>query len=557
MLSRLYIENIAVIEKAEIEFSAGFNVLTGETGAGKSILIDSICAVLGERTSRELIRTGASSAFVSAEFAELSQAAQAGLERLGVLVEDNLVILGREIRSDGRSGFRINGRPTSGSVLREVGRLLINIHGQHENQALLDPARHMGYLDLMLEDSGCISDYKAAYEKYRRLSAELEKLNNEASARSRRMDLLSYRVDEIENAEITVGEADELLSRRKMYQNYERIAMTLSDADSYLSGGENETGCVDDLDSANELLSDISDCCDDAKRLSDRLFSLLCELRDAASELHELCYSMEYDPSELENIEQRLDILRKIIRKYGSEEKALSFCRKAKRELSEIEDYDGRRSELEQQCDDARKDAERAAQALTKARRDAALSFCSRVGDELKYLDLPCVRLEASFTVKEMDSSGADSMEFLISVNPGEPPRPISKIASGGELSRIMLAIKNVLADKDDIDTLIFDEVDTGISGRAAHKVGVKLGETAENRQIICVTHLAQIASFAQRHLFIEKFVDGGRTYTKVRPLSFAERVRELARINGGDNITDAMLTTAEEMLVNAGNRPD
>ena len=549
MLSRLYIENIAIIEKADIALTGGLNVLTGETGAGKSIIIDSICAVLGERASRELIRSGAAAAYVSAEFRHIGKVAADGLTALGLEPEDGSFILSRELRADGRGGCKINGRPTSASVLRDAGRLLINIHGQHDTQALLDPSRHMGYIDLLIPEPEVLIDYHDAYKRYAALLSEYENLGREADARARRIDLLSYRINEIEAAELAPGEAAELQKKRKMLQNYERISTSLGEADEYLSGSDDTAGCAGELEQAAEIIGDLRDCLQDAEPLADRIFRLSVELRDAASELHELYYNMEYDPAELEEIEQRLDIIRRIIKKYGGEQEALVFRARAKQELERITHSDSRYDEMEDEVENAQARAERAAAALTRARKQAAGLFCEQVNRQFRYLDLSGVELSANFGETPLSPAGADSAELLISANPGEPPKPIHKIASGGELSRIMLAIKSVLADKDDIDTLVFDEIDAGISGRAAHKVGVKMRETARCRQLLCVTHLAQIAAFGDTHFLIEKSVREGRTYTSLKPLSREERILELARINSGDNITEAALSAAGEML--------
>lgn len=557
MLQKLYIENIAVIERAEIDFSGGFNVLTGETGAGKSILIDSICAVLGERTSRELIRTGAQSACVSAVFCGLGRAAEEKLCELGLCTEEGALTLGRELRADGRGVYRVNGRPCGGGVLREIGRLLINIHGQHDTQALMDPSRHLGYLDSMLPDPAVLERYRADYERFCELDEKYSKACSDQDAKARRVDLLNFRIDEIDSAQLYEGEYEELCEKRRMFQNFERISVTLGDVDSYLHGAGDSLGCASELEQAVELLGDLSECYADIKPLSDRLYSLSVDLRDAADEIHEMYYGMEYDEDEQERVEQRLELLRRIIKKYGGIPQALSFSRKAKIELQNLVVTDEQREKLEQERAQALAQAQAAADALSAERRRAAKDFCTQIKSELEYLDLPSVSFEVSFGTTELSAYGADSAEFLLSANPGEPPKPLAKTASGGELSRIMLAIKNVMAGKDDIDTLIFDEVDAGISGRAAHKVGVKLSQTAGGRQIICVTHLAQIAAFADNHLFIEKFVRGGRTFTQVRSLGFEERVYELARINSGENVTDSMLNTAREMLIAGGNNPE
>ncbi|MBE6764915.1 MAG: DNA repair protein RecN [Ruminococcaceae bacterium] len=557
MLSKLYIENIAVIERVEIEFSKGLNVLTGETGAGKSILLDSISAVLGERTSRDLIRTGEQTACVTAEFTDIGKSVTDMLEGLGIETEDGVLMLSRELSLTGRGGFRINGRPTSGSILRELGSKLINIHGQHDNQALLDQASHLRYIDLMT-DGGLIEEFSALYGEYTQAQEEFSKFCIDVSTKQRRVDLLNYRVAEIEDADLSVGELAQLLDKRRMYQNFERIANGLCEADACLYGDENSSGGVGEIATASEILCDMEDLYPQILPISKRFLNILYELKDAASELHEMSYNMEYDPSALEEIENRIELLKKIVKKYGSEEAALRFLRKAKQELSDLENFEEHNVMLEEKRDKALEAALAAAKKLSLQRQKAAQDFCDRVGRELSYLDMPYVSLSAFFEEKELSSDGVDKAEFLISVNPGEAPRPLVKVASGGELSRIMLAIKNVLSEKDDIDTLIFDEIDTGISGRAAQKVGEKLLETSRSRQLICVTHLAQIAACADNHLYIEKNIENGRTCTNVTSLEREGRVRELARINGGGSLTEAMLLSAQELLdISRGKKAD
>lgn len=556
MLSKLYIENIAVIERAEIDFSKGFNVLTGETGAGKSILVDSINAVLGQRTSRELIRTGAEKAFVSAEFEGVSPAAMQELAELGYEPDtDNggTVMLRREIRSDGKNTVRINDRPASISDLRSVGRLLINIHGQHENQALMSVDRHMKYLDSMGGYSDKLSEYASIYRAYASAAHELSRMRTDDAEKARRADMLRFQINELESADITPGETESLKKRRNAIENAERISGALNGAYGLINGGDESDGAFSMLQQAAALLSDISPFCDGAGGLAERVSSIVYELEDISSELSSMNDENEFNPSELDEIENRLETLAKIRRKYGDEQEALDYLEKARAELDSIERSDELLAEMTQKARECYHKALRAAGELTELRKTAAEKFCNAVGRELTFLDMPSVKLAVDIQPCQLNIHGADTVEFLISANPGEPPKPIGKIASGGELSRIMLAIKTVLADIDDIDTMIFDEVDTGISGRAAHKVGVKLHEVSRSRQIICITHLAQMAAQADTHLLIKKNVAGGRTFTSVTPLGFEQRKQELARINGGDVITDAMLQTAEELLNNAG----
>ncbi len=557
MLSKLYIENIAVIECAEIDFCPGLNILTGETGAGKSILVDSIMAVLGQRTSKELVRTGASSGFVSAEFSDIDKSVLDELALLGIAPEDNTLMLGREIKADGRSSFKLNGRPSSASVLREVGRLLINIHGQHDSGALLDPQKHGGYLDSTIPDRSIIDDFQKIYGDYVAARKALQKLDMDESEKARRIDVLKFEISDIEAAQPAEGEYEECIRQRDIYLNSERIGDALSEIASLLTGDSDQFGAVFRVQRSTELLGDISDCINDAQPLRERMTDAAYELEDIAGEISTIADGLDFDANALEELESRISVLRRLIKKYGSEQAAIEYCDNAKRELEQIELSDERREQLRRQCIALKKETIDAAMRYSRARKSAAALFSQRVSEELSFLDMPSVTFEVKLEKKELNESGAESVEFMISTNPGEPPKSISRIASGGELSRIMLAIKNVLADKDDIGTLIFDEVDTGVSGRAAHKIGVKLKSVSVNRQIICITHLAQIAANADAHMLIEKKVSDGRTYTQVRRLSFDERIHELARINAGDRVTDAMLATARELLISAGVVPD
>lgn len=554
MLARLLIENVAVIEHCEIEFSAGFNVLTGETGAGKSILIDAIGAVLGERTSRELIRTGESRALVCAEFEDVSDSVSQIAADLGYEVEDGMLILRREIREDGKSVCRINGQGATVSMLREIGRALINIHGQHENTALLSVDRHLGYIDSVAENKNLRDEYLAAYRQLRSLEKELRSLDTDDEMRERRMELLRFQIEEIEDAAILPGEYEELVARRTTYRNFERISRALAAAYELLSGGEDEYGAFDILSQSADKLESVSQLFEGAEQIAERLRSLSYEAEDATGQLRSLRSNLEFDEDDLDEVENRLAVLEKIRRKYGDEKAAIDTLESAKKELATYEHSDERREELRSLIAAARSAAEETAGRLSENRRENAESFCARVCEETVFLDMPNIRFTFAQSKTELSETGADAFEFLLSANVGEPARPLAKIASGGELSRIMLAVKNVLADKDDIDSLIFDEVDTGISGRAANKVGIKLREVSRGRQIICVTHLAQIAALAHTHLFISKQVINDRTSTSVRALDEQERVGEIARIIGGDSRTDALLETAREMIAAAGN---
>jgi len=553
LLSRLHIENIAVIEHAEIEFEPGLNVLTGETGAGKSILVDSIMAVLGERTSRELVRTGAQSAYVSAEFTGIGKNIQNKLDEMGYTCEDDAIMLGREIKVDGRGVFRVNGRPANASALKEVGRLLIDIHGQHDSQALLSPEQHIFYIDSMIADKSILSDFQLKYEAYREAYAALRSVCRDEGEKARRIDMLRYQINEIESAEITEGETAELEKRRDLCMNAEKIVSAENDAQAAINGEDEYPGALAALSQAVDALSGIAEYSEDIRSLLSRLDSLVIELDDIGAELRDQREQLEFDPYELDNIMERLEQLKRLFKKYGDETQTLEYLEKARAELEQIELSDERRELLEEECDQKLSEAKEAAMILHNARCATAKEFADRVCSELMFLDMPSVEFLASIEPHELYELGIDAAEFLISANAGEPPKPIHKIASGGELSRIMLAIKNVLAENDSVDTLIFDEIDTGVSGRAAHKIGLKLKETSVHRQIICITHLSQIASKADSHMLISKHVSDGRTYTVVNRLGFNERVHELARISVGEHITEAALASSRELLEQSG----
>ncbi|MCI8554452.1 MAG: DNA repair protein RecN [Clostridiales bacterium] len=550
MLSRLYIANIAVIEKAEIEFDSGLNVLTGETGAGKSIVIDSLNAVLGERVSREIVRSGSPRAEVTALFTGLAGSTAAMLEAKGYPPdEEGALLIQRMITAEGKSACRINGRPVTVAVLREIGRELVNIHGQHENQALLDPERHVGYLDRLGGIEAKRNAYQEAYHRFCAIRTELGKSDMDEREKARRMDLLHYQVEEIDEAGLQMGEEEELLEQRNLYRNAAKIAEAVAAARQALSGDEESDGALARLSAAVDAISEAGRYVSEMEQLEKRAQSLLYELEECAGELRDFGSSLEFDPDELDRIETRLETIRRLTVKYGPGiEEILRFGAAAAAELEEIELSDEHLAHLREELTVAADAAKKAASVLTAARRAAAKRFTADVGKQLTFLDMPDVRLEVAVEPAELSVSGADQVEFRISANPGEPVRAISRIASGGELSRIMLALKSVLAGADDIDTLIFDEIDTGISGRAARKVGIKLRQIGGERQVLCVTHLAQIAALAHRHLLIRKEVREGRTFTGVTPLEGEEREQELARIIGG-TATDANLLAAREML--------
>lgn len=550
MLSNLYIENIAVIEKTSIDFKKGLNVMTGETGAGKSIVIDSINAVLGNRTSKELIRTGASSAFVSAEFTNLSEKALAVIDEAGFELEDGELLIQREISMTGKNKCRINGRPATVSTLKEIGVQLINIHGQHESYELMSPELHISYIDKLAGLESEIEAYQEVYKKYKKLSAELKKATVDESERERKIDLLKYQIDELEDADLRDGEYEELNEQKAVLQNSEKIIEAIMSSRALMNGDEESSGVLENLQEINSQLSDISEYMSEVEPINSRIESAIYELEDCLSELTGLTDLVDTDGGSLDSIEERLDLIYTLGKKYGSTIKEmLDFLDKAKKELNALVMYDENREALIKECDKAYKEAEKLAKALSEKRRATSSEFADKVCEEMAFLDMPNVKLVVVQEKCELNSLGCDNIEFLISTNPGEPPKPISKIASGGELSRMMLAVKNVLSDKDDIDTLIFDEVDTGISGSAAQKVGLKLREVSKSRQVLCVTHLAQIAAMGNSHFKISKSVRDEKTFTKVEELDHEGRKQELARIIGGTEMTKASLDYAEEML--------
>lgn len=549
MLSRLYIENIAVIEQVDCELDIGFNALTGETGAGKSIIIDSINAVLGGRTSRDLIRTGTGKAFVSAQFENVGALALNAAKEYGIEIEDGSLLLSRELREDGKNQCRINGRPVTVSALKDVGKYLINIHGQHETTALLNPDTHIHYIDALAENTELLEKYKAIYNEYKQIHKEIVKLEANEKDKQNRADMLRYRVEELTSANLRDGETAELIEKRSVYQNFEEIRRSLSAAIAALRGDEDSSGACEAVSFAFEETSAVSAVFPQADGFSSRLSEISYELNDIADSLRGELSALEFDPEELEITENRLSVLEKIIKRYGSEKAAIEYLEEASRELDTLDNSELIRQELEEKRLKTLKNLENAAKLITKSRLEASETFVKRVEEELSFLDMPSVKLSVKTERTNLTENGCDRIEFLICTNVGEEPKPLAKIASGGELSRIMLAFKNVLADKDNVDTLIFDEIDTGISGKAAQKVALKLREVSAARQIICVTHLAQIAARANAHLFISKGVENGKTSTRVANLSYDERLREIARIISGDSITDAVLQTAAQML--------
>ena len=550
MLSELYIENIAVIEKSNINFAEGLNALTGETGAGKSIVIDSIGAVLGFRTSRELIRTGADKAVVTALFTDISERVRQNLVELG-FESDGELLISREITLSGKNNCRVNGKVATVSMLKDLGKLLINIHGQHESYELMSPDLHIRYIDELGNLSGLLDEYREAFDEYKSLEHELKKKRYDEQERSRKIDILRFQIDELSSAEITVGERDELMEKRTALSNVERISEALSAA-IYKLGGDMSEGspALNLLDDASSDLSSAARYHSGVEEISERLSNLTYELRDIYSECEDVLSDLDADPELLDKIEQRLDLLSTLSKKYGStEEEMLSFLTDAQKELEALMNFEEHFENLRMDMEKAYSKASSLAQNISEKRRETSARFCESVSSEMHFLDMPNAVLAVEQKPCDLYELGADTIEFLISANVGEPPKPVAKIASGGELSRMMLAIKTVLSETDPTDTLIFDEVDSGVSGSAAERIGMKLKEVSKGTQVLCVTHLPQIAAQAKNHYKITKRTEEGRTFTSVDVLSEQGRVEELARIMGGVTVTDSAREYARDLI--------
>ena len=554
MLSELKIENIAIIEDATIEPGAGFNVLSGETGAGKSIIIDSISAVLGERTSKELIRTGAQQASVTALFTGTGDGTAKRLADLGVEPEsDGSVLISRILRTDGKNICRINGTPVTAGILKQIAPLLVAVHGQHDSQALLDPAQHMSFIDGYAHDEQYINEYRQAFSDAENARTELNDLKKAIADADERTDFLKFQIDELEKAEIVPGEKDELTARRDVIRNSEKIGQALSSAFDALSGDDDMPGASDMARDSAEFLGTAVEYMPELASIKEKLNDAMFALEDCRELIRSSIDSIEYDPSELEDIEDRLDMFYKFSKKYGNtEQDMLDYLRDAKRELEKLSNAEIETAKAENKLKAAQSKLSDAAEKLSDIRREASSEFSSAVCSELSFLDMPGVRFIAEIRPCAVNINGAETLEFLISANAGEAPRPLARIASGGELSRVMLAIKNVLAGTYDVGTLIFDEIDTGVSGSAAQKIAFKLASLAKNCQVICVTHSAALASYADCHLLIEKEVRDGRTYTSVRQLDADQRKYEIARIISGTDINELRLDNAASMIDNA-----
>ena len=553
MLELLHIENIAVIEAADIAFRPGFNALTGETGAGKSIVIDAMGAVLGGRTSRELIRTGASHAFVSAEFSAGMGEARSFFADWTVRHPDNEngeLLLQREIGSDGKNVCRANGRPITVAQLRRVGSELLNIHGQHDGAQLLDEEQHGAYLDRFGRTEGVLTAYQQAYGVMADLRGQIRALQMDEAEKARRMDSLRFQIDELERANLQPGEEEELTARRNLLRNGEKYLGALSGADYCLNGGDEGGGAVEALRAAETSLYSIRTLGDDLMELYKRLENLRCEAYDLAETIRDKRAEFDFSPAELDAVESRSDLLYRLKKKYGATvEDMLNYLEKCREELDAIETADDTLSRLEQQLQAAEKKVRAAGAELTQARRAAGAVLEQRIQQELRDLDMNRVRFAIDFAEKEPSPDGCDTIRFLMSANVGEDLRPIARIASGGELARIMLALKNVLAEQEAVGTLVFDEVDTGVSGRAAQKVAEKLAQVSRRKQVLCVTHLPQLAAMADTHFSVEKGESKGRTFTHVILLDREARKAELARLTGGTKVTPALLESAGELL--------
>ena len=547
MLSLLHIENIAVIECADISFDRGFNVLTGETGAGKSIVIDAISAILGQRAYRDMIRTGTNKASVRAVFTDVPKLDW--FDENGVEYDPETIIQ-REIHLDGKNVCRVNGSLVTVSILNKLGIQLINIHGQHDSASLFDEDNHLQFLDDFARNEALRDAYRENFDAVSKLRREIDRMSMDEGEKLRRMETLKYQIDEIEKAQLEAGEDDELETRRKLLQNSEKIASGLNDAVENLYGGDDVDGAATLLSITERALARISKYSDDISSLHEKVADLMYQVQDVAEIAREVRDDLAYSADELEQIESRLDVIHKLRRKYGTTcADILEYLEKAKKELDEIEFADDHMERLKKKLAQAEKLAWDAALTLRENRKATSEILSARILTELAQLDMPKVQFACQFTELDLTAGGADAVAFYMSANIGESLKPMSKVASGGELARIMLAMKNALAEQDRVNTLIFDEVDTGVSGRAAQKVAEKLKSVARTKQVLCVTHLPQLAAMGDTHLLIAKGERSGRTYTTVTPLDLEGRKRELARIIGGANITETTLKSAEEML--------
>ncbi len=550
MLQTLYIENIAVIEKTSIDFNSGLNVLTGETGAGKSIIIDAINAIMGQRTSKDIIRTGENSAFVSAQFEDINEDVKSKLTELGFSDDEGVLILQRTLNSNGKSNCKINGKPATVSMLKELSPYLINIHGQHESYELFSADTHIDYIDRYGKSEELLNDYSEKYKHYKSLKKKINEARTDESERLREIDLLTFQSNELFEADVQVGEEESLNTERTSLMSFEKIFSLLNRARIHLNGEDGSSGGVEAVDCASSAIAKACEYDNSYEEINNSLSDVYYNLRDLSENISDAIDSLESNPRRLEEIEERLDLLNRLSRKYNCPcDELPQVAENIQARLDDLLNYDKNRDELEKEFKKYEELTLKSAQKLSEHRKKVAKDFAIKVKNEMSFLNMPNVELVPSFENTDFNSKGIDKLELLISANPGETPRPVAKIASGGELSRMMLAIKTVLTDSDSVDTLIFDEVDTGISGSAAEKVGLKLKEVSNNSQVLCVTHQAQIAALADNHYLIQKQFEQGRTFTEVSPLDRNGRIQELARIIGGVNITEAALTHAEAML--------
>lgn len=547
MLKTLDIENIAVIEKASVDFSGGLNVLTGETGAGKSIVVDSINAIMGERTSRELVRYGADNAYVSAYFDDICDSALNKLKEFDIeLEDDNSLLITRKISANGKSLCKVNGKTVTVSMLKEICSYLVNVHGQHDSQALLNPDLQYNYIDMLLEDKSVLSDYKETFKKLISVRRKLKSFAKDEDNKESLLELLNFQIEELEKADIKVGEREELTQKRALIQKSEDIIKSLNLAISVINGDDENIGIEQACADVSRTLFKF----DETKDVYDVFNDINDKLELAKDKAEALLLSIDFSPEEIEMIDEKLDLYYKFSNKYGqTEQEMLDYLEKAKEKRNSILFADEELNRLNEEYENLLNITVKLADKLSVERKKTAKVFEENVKQELAFLDMPKMQFYVDFNKGNLSSTGYDKIEFLISANPGEPPKSLSKVASGGELSRIMLAIKNIISYNDTIGTLIFDEIDTGVSGRASQKIGLKLKSVSKNTQVICVTHSAQIASNADEHFLIQKKFNDNKTFTCVTPLDFEGRKQELARIMGGLEITDTLLQSAEELL--------
>ena len=550
MLAELYIENLAVIEKAQIRFTDNLNVFTGETGAGKSILINGINAILGQRITKDIVRTGADKAVITAVFCNIPEGCLEVIKDIGLECEDGQLFLEREVRSDGGSVARINSRPVNVSLLRQIGEMLVNIHGQHDNQILLSPDKHIRILDSYAEADDMLADYQQSFHKLQKLAKQINQLKMNDKQKQFRISELYNICNEIEALNLTEDEDKKVEAELDISKNAVALSEAIFASNTIISGNDDTTGIVENISSANEKLEYFTDIMPELSALSERLSGTMIELQDISQELDSILGKLNVDPKRFDWLNQRSDDIRRICKKYGPElSDVFTTLDSSRKELDTLEGAEQSLEKLENEKTELLTEVSKKAVELSKFRAEAAERFVAQVTSELEFLNMPNVRIVVDNKQGKLTVNGLDNIEFLISANIGEEPRPLAKIASGGELSRIMLALKNVIAEKDSIGTLIFDEIDTGVSGRAAQKIGMKLRQISRYRQVICVTHLAQIAVMADDHILIEKGVVGDRTVTTVKTLDDEQRKYEIARIMGGDSITPLLLENAQQLI--------